>query len=155
MSTRGWKQSRRSRTFPVTRRLGTNRLPFCTVKRRFFGKIDPLMETFLEHETICRETPPGHVFVESLAKIDRRKVAQVVRRTRDKKQRLCGPFFALSPKPIVRFRWKRARLQPHLPSFIQIRPSVRDLLAKTTFQIVTIIGEPIGESAAVTGRSLF
>jgi len=58
-------------------------------------------------------------------------------------------FFALSPKPIVRFRWKRASLslfrpQPHHPSFIQIHPIFRDLLAKTTFQIVTIIGDPIG-----------
>jgi len=49
-------------------------------------------------------------------------------------------FFALSPKPIARFRWKRARLslftpQPYLPSFIQIHPSFRDLLAKATFQI--------------------
>jgi len=49
------------------------------------------METFLERETICREPPSGHVFVESLAEIDRRKVAEVVRRTRDKKQ-----FLALS-----------------------------------------------------------
>jgi len=46
------------------------------------------METFLECETMCRETPPGHVFGESLAEIDRRKVAEVVRLTRDKKQRL-------------------------------------------------------------------
>jgi len=58
-------------------------------------------------------------------------------------------FLALSPKPTERFRWKRARLslfmpQPRLPSFIQIHPSFRDLLAKTTFQIVTIIGDPIG-----------
>ena len=57
-------------------------------------------------------------------------------------------LFALCPKPIARFRWKRARLslfrsQPHLPSFIQIYPSFRDLLAKTTFQIVTV-GDPIG-----------
>jgi len=51
------------------------------------------METFLEYETMCREMPPGHVFVESLAEIDPRKVAEVVRRTRDKKQRLCDPFF--------------------------------------------------------------
>ena len=36
------------------------------------------------------------------------------------------------------------RSQPHLPSFIQIHSSFRDLLAKTTFQIVTIIGDPIG-----------
>jgi len=28
-----------------------------------------------------------------LAEIDPRKVAEVVRRTRDKKQRLCDPFF--------------------------------------------------------------
>jgi len=57
-------------------------------------------------------------------------------------------FFVLSPKPIARFRWKRARLslfrpQPDLPSFIQIHSSFRDLLAKTTFQIVTIYGDPI------------
>ena len=55
------------------------------------------------------------------------------------------PFVALSPKPIARLRWKRARLslfrpQPHLPSFIQIHPSFRELLAKTTFQIVTTYG---------------
>jgi len=50
------------------------------------------METFLECEKICRETPSGHVFMESLAEIDPRKVAEVVRRTRDKKQRLCTHF---------------------------------------------------------------
>jgi len=65
--------------------------------------------------------------------------------TRDKKNASATHFFALSPKPTERFRWKRARLslfkpQPHLPSFIQIHLSFRDLLAKTTFQIVTIIG---------------
>jgi len=73
------------------------------------------METFLECETMCREMPPGHVFLESLAEIDPRKVAEVVRRTRDKKQRLCDPFFALSPKPIVQFCWKRARLSLFRP----------------------------------------
>jgi len=46
------------------------------------------METFLEYETICREPAPGHVFVGSLAEIDPRKVAEVVRRLRHKKQRL-------------------------------------------------------------------
>jgi len=30
---------------------------------------------------MCREMPPGHVFVESLAEIDPRKIAEVVRRT--------------------------------------------------------------------------
>ena len=51
------------------------------------------METFLECETMCREPPPGQVFVESLAEIDPRKVAEVVRRLRHKKQRLCNPSF--------------------------------------------------------------
>jgi len=86
------------------------------------------METFLEYETICREPPPGHVFVGSLAEIDPRKVATVVRGSRHKKQRHATHVFALSPKPIARFRWRRARLslfrpQPNLPSFIQIQVS--------------------------------
>jgi len=101
------------------------------------------METFLEYETMRREPARGHVFVESLAEIDLRKVAEMVRRARHKNASATH-FFALSPKPIARFRWKRARLslfrlQPHLPSFIQIDPSFREL-AKTTFQIVTIYG---------------
>ena len=41
------------------------------------------METFLECETMCREPPPGHVFVGSLAEIDPRKVAEVVHGSRD------------------------------------------------------------------------
>jgi len=49
-------------------------------------------ETFLECETMCREPPPGHVFVESLAKIDPRKVVEVVRLTRHKNN-ACDPFF--------------------------------------------------------------
>ena len=55
-------------------------------------KLDHLMETFLECETMCREPPPGQVFVGSLAEIDPRKVAEVVRLTRRKK-RLCDLFF--------------------------------------------------------------
>jgi len=51
------------------------------------------METFLECENTCRETPPGHVFVGSFAEIDQRKVAEVVHGSRHKKQRLCDPFF--------------------------------------------------------------
>ena len=76
-----------------------------------------------------------------------------------KKQCVCNSFFALSPKPIARFCWKRARLrlfrpQPHLPNFIQIHPSFRDLLAKTTFQIVTIpIGSPITSHAITCSRA--
>jgi len=60
------------------------------------------METFLEYETMCRETPPGHVFVGSFAEIDPRKVAEVVHGSRDKKTNASAThFFALSPKPIV------------------------------------------------------
>ena len=67
-------------------------------------------------------------------------------------------FFTLSPKPIARFRRKRAvlslfRPKPHLPSFIQIHPSIRDLLAKTTFQIVTIIGDPMPLSNIIAGKA--
>jgi len=43
------------------------------------------METFLECETMCCEPPPGHVLMGSFVEIDPRKVAEVVRRTRDKK----------------------------------------------------------------------
>jgi len=69
-------------------------------------------------------------------------VAEVMRRLRHKKNNASAThFFALSPKPIARFGWKRARLS--LPSFIQIHPSVGDLLAITTFRIITRIGDPI------------
>ena len=41
------------------------------------------MENFPECETMCGDQPPpGHVFVGSLAEIDRRKVAEVVRGSR-------------------------------------------------------------------------
>ena len=46
----------------------------------------------------------------SLAEIDPRKMAEVVRRSRHKKTTPLRPIFALSPKPIARFRWKHARL---------------------------------------------
>ena len=88
------------------------------------------METFLQCETICREPPPGHVFVGSLAEIDPRKVAEVVHCFRHKKSNASAThFFVLYPKPIARFRCKRAKLslfrpQSHLPSFIQIHPSI-------------------------------
>jgi len=94
-----------------------------------------------------RETPPGHVFVGSFAEIDPRKVAEVVHGSHDKKNDASAQpiFCALSEA----HSWKRARPslfrpQPHLPSFIQIHPSLQDLLAKMTFQIITIIGNPIG-----------
>jgi len=58
------------------------------------------METFLEYETMCRETAPGHVFVESLTEIDPRKVAEVVRGSRHKKTTPLRPIFrALSETP--------------------------------------------------------
>ena len=58
----------------------------------------------LEYETGRCEPPPGHVFVESLAEIDPRKVAKVARRSRHKNNASATHFFALSPKPIRRFR---------------------------------------------------
>jgi len=108
------------------------------------------METFLEYETMRCETPPGHVFVGSLAEIDPRKVAEVVRRSRDKKTTPLRPIFrALSEThsaiSLETCNWLSLfRPQPHLPSFIQMHPRLVDLLAKTTFQILTIIGDPIG-----------
>ena len=90
-------------------------------------------ETFLECETMCHEPPLGHVFMESLAKIDPWKVVEVVRLTRHKNNASATHFFALSPKLIAQFRCKRARLSlfrphPHVPSFIQIDPSFRESL---------------------------
>jgi len=40
-------------------------------------KFDPSLETFLECETMCREPPCGHAFVESLAEIDPMEVVEV------------------------------------------------------------------------------
>jgi len=85
------------------------------------------METFLEYETMCREPPSGHVFVERLAEIDPKKVAEVVRRSRDKKTMPLRPIFSRCLRNPSRFRGKRARLslfrpQPHLPSF-HLNPS--------------------------------
>jgi len=61
------------------------------------------METFLEYETIFRETPPGHVFVGSLfgnrSKESGRSGAGVVHVTKNNAS--ATHFFALSPKPIV------------------------------------------------------
>jgi len=107
---------------------------------------------------MCRETPPGHVFVDSLAEIDRRKGGRSGASYAWQKNNAsyATHFFALSPKPIARFRWKRARLslirpEPHLPSFSQIHPSFQDLLAKTTFQIVTIIGSTHSPPSSAPG----
>jgi len=97
------------------------------------------METFLEYETMCREAPPGHVFVESLAEIDQRKVAEVVRRTHHKKQRLCDPFFRALSETHSAISLETCKdlvfssLNSTCQGFIQIYPSFRDLLAKTTF----------------------
>ena len=80
---------RRRRTFPVTRRLSTNRVP---LKTGFFGKFDPLMEC----EKMYREPTPGHVFVGSLAEIDPTKVAEVVRGSRHRKKTTLRPIFSRS-----------------------------------------------------------
>jgi len=102
---------------------------------------------------MCCEMPPGNMFVESLAEIDRRKVAEMVHRTCDKKTTPLRPIFSRS----LRNPWHDFagnvqsclfRPQPHLPSFIQIHPSFQDLLATTILQIVTIIGDPISDRIA-------
>jgi len=51
------------------------------------------METFLEYEAIYREPPPGHVFVESLAEIDPRKVAKVMHHSHHRKTTPLRPIF--------------------------------------------------------------
>ena len=125
----------------MTRSLGTKQ-GTRSYKDGFGGKFDPLMdETFLECETIMSRATTWTHFVEILAEIDPRKVVEVVRH---KKTTPLRPIISRSPKPIARFRCKCARLslfkpQPHVPNFIQIDPSFRELLAKTTFQIVTLI----------------
>ena len=94
MSTRGWKEGMRRRTFPVTHRLIT--------KRGFFGKFDLLMETFLEYETMCREPPPGHVFWEVWRKSIQGKWQKwcVVHVTKNNAS--ATHFFALYTKPSLR-----------------------------------------------------
>ena len=54
------------------------------------------METFLEYETTCRDPPPGHVIMESLAEIDQRKVVESMRRSRNKKTTPLRPIFLRS-----------------------------------------------------------
>jgi len=109
------------------------------------------METFLECETICCEMPPEQVFMQSLAEIDPTKVVEVVCCTRHKKTTPLRPIFSRSlQNPSHDFAVNMQGLslfrpQPHLPSFIQIHPSFQDLFAKTTFQIVTIYGDPIAD----------
>jgi len=54
------------------------------------------METFLEYESMCREPPPGHMFLGRLTEIDPRKVAEVVRRLRHKKNKASATHFFCS-----------------------------------------------------------
>jgi len=128
----------------------TNRVSFCTLKRRFFGKFDPPLNGNFPGmwNHVSRATTWTCIrakFGGNRSKESGRSGASYTWQ----KNNGSTHFFALCPKPIVRFRWKRARLslfrpQPHLPSFIQIDPSFRDLFAKTTFKIVTIYaGSPI------------
>ena len=51
------------------------------------------METFLEYETMYQKPARGPVLMEGLAEIDLRKVAEVVRRFRHNKKRLCDLCF--------------------------------------------------------------
>ena len=65
-------------------------------------------------------------------------------------------LFALSPKPIARFRWKRARLsllrpQPHLPSFIQIHPSFRDIGSPIIQESRAVARKPRDAAAVLFG----
>jgi len=116
----GWKELRHRRTFPVTHSLSTNRVPFCTLKRRFFGKFDPLLELFWMRATTWAR---GHgKFGGSRSKESGRSGASYTSQKTTVRRPI---FFALSPKPVARFHCKRARLslfrpQPQLPSFIQI-----------------------------------
>jgi len=131
-------------TFPVTGRLGTNGT-LKNPKKTVFREIRPLNGNF---SGIWNHMSRASTWIRVRGKFGGNRSKES--RTRHKKTTPLWPiFFALSPKPIARFRCKRARLslfrpQPHLPSFIPIHPSFRDLLAKTTFQIVTIYGDPIG-----------
>ena len=85
----------------------------------------------------------------SLAEIDPRRVAEVVRRSRHKKTTPLRPIFrALSEThSTISLETCKALFSGLNPTcqvqFIQIHRSFRDLLAKTTFQIVTIIGDAI------------
>jgi len=93
MSANGWKDCRRRRTFPVTRRLSTNMYP----KKRVFREIRPLngnLSGIWNH--VSRDTTWTRVRGKFCG-IDPRKVAEVVRGSRHKKkQRLCDPFFSRS-----------------------------------------------------------
>ena len=107
------------------------------------------METFLECETMCREMPPGHVFAESIqGKWQKWCMVHVTK----KNNASATHFLALSETHST-ISLECARL-----SIFGLKPTcqvssksvqVRELLlAKTTFQIVTIISEPIRDQIA-------
>jgi len=81
------------------------------------------MKTFLEYETMCREPPCGHVFVESVAEIDIRKVAEaeklVVRHSRHKNNASATHFFhALSEThSAISLETCKAKFHPNLSKF--------------------------------------
>jgi len=88
------------------------------MKRGFFGKFDPFVETFLECETMCREPQPGHVFAGSLAEIDPRKVAEVARGSRHIRSLQYSAIRSDIGSPIINFtmRWQ-IYLWNQLPDF--------------------------------------
>ena len=150
LSTSGWKECRRHRTFPVTRRLSTNRVPKKEEKEVFLGNLNPYWKPFWNMKQRVAshhlDTCSWNVWRKSIqGKWQKWCVVHVPKNASAThfcalSQSLRNPYrdFAGNVKGCL------FRPQPQLPSFIQIHPSFLDLLAKMTFQIVTIIGDPIG-----------
>jgi len=88
--------------------------------------------------------------VASLAEIDPRKVAEVVHRSRDKKTTPLQHIFSRCLRNPSRDFAGNVQglvfsgLNPNCQVSSKSIQVFRDLLAKSTFQIVTIIGDPIG-----------
>jgi len=138
MSTRGWKEVRHRRT-SCDYSLVTNRVPFCILKKTVFLEIWPLNGNF---SGMWNHMSWDATWTRVCGKFGRNRSKESGKSgawfTSQKNNGSATHFFALCPKPIARFRSKRARLshfrpQHHMPSFIQIHPSFPDLLAKTTF----------------------
>jgi len=103
------------------------------------------------HTTRVTEPPPGHVFVlwEVLAEIDPRKVAEVVRRLRHKKNNASVThFFALSPKPTSDFAGINVQglvFSGLITTPAKFHPNPSKF---PRFIGVTIYGDPIGDRIA-------
>jgi len=93
LSTSGWKECRRHRTFPVTRRLSTNRVPKKEEKEVFLGNLNPYWKPFWNMKPHVAshhlDTCSWEVWRKSIqGKWQKWYVVHVT-----KKQRLCDPFF--------------------------------------------------------------